>query len=424
MRLFATSIALLAATVLPTAAAAETIVLTNVRLIDGRGGPAQDNRTIVIDDGKIAAVHADGPRAYAGAKVLDLSGYTVIPGLIDGHVHLADAKDREAQLRDLLYSGVTTVRELAGDVRITRDLARRAANGEIASPAIYYSAVMFGPGFFEDDRARTSAEGTQPGTSPWSRVVTPDSDIAGIVADARLTGAAALKLYASLAPDLVTRLTEEAHRQGLLVWAHTMIFPAGVEHAVAAGADSVIHSKGMISLGRKDVPDTFKEGTQVWVRRFDYARTDPESAPFQRLYADMVRRGTILEPALMADGERRPKPLPGWLAAMRDWACRATGAAHRAGVIISAGTDGRAVVGELQSELQRLVDCGLTPLEAIRAATLNNARAIGIEDTHGSIEAGKSADLIAVSGDPATDIGATRNVRMVIQRGRLIVAPN
>lgn len=424
MGLFGTSIALLAAMTLPTAATAETIVLTNVRLIDGRGGPAQDDRTIVINNGKIAAVHADGAHQHAGAKVLDLSGFTVLPGLIDAHVHLANAKDREAQLRDLLYSGVTTVRELAGDTRITGDLARRASSGEIVSPAIYYSAVMFGPGFFEDERAQTSAEGTKPGTSAWSRVVTPDSDIASIVADARSTGATALKLYASLTPDLVTQLTEEAHRQGLLVWAHTMIFPAGVEHAVTAGADSVIHAKGMISLGRNDVPDTFKEGTQVWVRRFDYARTDPESEPFQSLYAEMVRRGTILEPALMADGERRPKPLPGWLAAMRDWACRATGAAHRAGVTIGAGTDGRGVAGELQRELQRLVDCGLTAVEAIRAATLANARAIGIEDTHGTIEAGKSADLIAVSGDPATDIGATRNVRMVIQGGRLIVAPD
>lgn len=423
MRQFRTLIAVLAA-LLPAAAAGETIVLTNVRMIDGRGGPAQDNRTVVIDNGKIAAIYDSGANAPAGANVLDLSGSTLLPGLIDAHVHLLDVNDHEAQLRDLLYNGVTTIRELAGDARITGDLARRAANGELASPAIYYSAVMFGPGFFEDERAQKSAEGTRPGSSAWSRVVTPGSDIASIVADARSTGATALKLYASLTPDLVARLTEEAHRQGLLVWAHSMIFPAAVEHAVSAGADSVIHAKGMISLGRDDVPNTFREGTQVWVRQFDYAGTDPESAPFKMLYADMVRRGTILEPALMADGERRPKPLPDWLAAMRDWACRATGAAHRAGVTIGAGTDGRAVAGELQSELQRLVDCGLTPLEAIQAATLNNARAIGIESTRGTIEVGKSADLIAVSGDPATDISATRNVRLVIQGGRLIVAPN
>jgi imidazolonepropionase-like amidohydrolase len=122
----------------------------------------------------------------------------------------------------------------------------------------------------------------------------------------------------------------------------------------------------------------------------------------------------------MADGDRAREPLEQWRGAMRDWACRATAAAHRAGVTIGAGTDGRAVAGELQYELGRLVECGLTQLEAIRAATLNNARAIGIESTHGTVEPGKAADLIVVAGNPADEIGATANVRLVMQAGRVI----
>lgn len=425
MRLISAFLALLAVLLFPAIAAAESIALVNSRLIDGTGAPPRQNQTVLVEDGRIAAVFESGSRSLAaGTKVFDLAGSALLPGLIDGHVHATDAKNREAQLRALLESGVTTVRDLAGDARITGDLARRAARGEIASPAIYYPAVIFGPGFFEDDRAQSSAEGKAPGSSPWSRVVTADSDIARIVSEARQTGATGLKLYASLTPDLVRQLTQEAHRQGLLVWAHTVIFPAGVEHAVEAGADSVIHAKGMISLGRDDVPGTFKEGTQVWVRQFDYAGSDPGSPPFQELYAEMARRGTILEPALMADGERRPKPLPQWLAALRDWSCRATRAAHKAGVTIGAGTDSRLIAGQIQSELKRLVDCGLTPLEAIRAATFNNARAIGIGDTHGTIEVGKAADLIAVAGDPAADIRATNDVRLVMQAGRLVVSPD
>jgi len=423
MRPFQAVITAAAAMLVPAGAAAETIALVNARVIEGTGSPPRDGRTIVVDDGRITAIFDGQSRLPMDARIIDLRGLTLMPGLIDGHVHLLDAKQPVPQLRALLESGVTTVRELAGDARLSSDLAQRAAAGEISSPAIYYSAVMFGPGFFEDDRSQKSAEGNAPGTSAWSRVVTADSDIERIVAEAKATGATGLKLYASLSPDLVHALTKEAHRQRLLVWAHSVIFPAGVEHGVESGADSIIHAKGMISLGRDDVPATFKEGIQVWVRRFDYAGTNPESERFQKLYAEMARQDTILEPALMADGERRPKPLPDWLAAMRDWACRATGAAYRAGVTIGAGTDGHAVAGELQSELQRLVDCGLTPLDAIRAATLNNAKAIGIDRTHGTVEVGKAADLIAVAGDPASDIDATRNVRLVMKAGRLILGP-
>jgi imidazolonepropionase-like amidohydrolase len=420
MKLFAWLFLCLAALV-PGVARAELLAIRNVLLIDGTGAPPKPNQTVIVRDGKIADIHPSGSRALpAAATVIDAQGLTLLPGLIDAHVHVSNATDRVVQLRALLNSGITTVRDLAGDARITGSLARRAASGEIASPAIFYPAVMFGPGFFEDERSQKSAAGTVPGTSPWSRVVTRDSDIAAVVRDAKGTGATALKIYASLTPDLVKALTEEAHRQGMLVWAHTVIFPAGVEHAVEAGADSVIHSKGMISLGRNDVPDTFRAGTEVWVQQFDYAATDPQSPQFQKLYADMVRRGTILEPALMADGERRPKPLPAWLAAMRDWSCRATRAAHEAGVTIGAGTDGRLVPGELQSELVRLVECGLSPLDAIRAATLNNAKATGIEKTHGTVEAGKAADLVLVDGNPAEDISATRNVRLVVQRGRVV----
>jgi len=407
------------------AAHAAPLAIGNVTIIDGTGAAPRTGQTVLLSGDKIAEIFPAGSRPLPpGTRILDLPGHTLLPGLIDAHVHVNDSKDREAQLKAVLESGVTTVRDLAGDARITGDLARRAARGEIASPAIHYPAVMFGAGFFEDDRAQKSAEGNRPGTSPWSRVVTADSDIAQIVADARSTGATGLKLYASLSPDLVARLTSEAHRQGMLVWAHSVIFPAGVEHAVRAGADSIIHSKGMVSLGRSDVPDTFRQGTSVWVQQFDYAATDPEGTPFQALYAEMVRRGTILEPALMADGERRPKPLPSWLASMRDWACRATGAAYRAGVTIGAGTDGHVVAGELQSELRRLVECGLTPLDAIKAATLNNARAIGIDKTHGTIEPGKAADLIAVAGDPASDIAVTNAVRLVIQAGRVVFQPD
>lgn len=107
-------------------------------------------------------------------------------------------------------------------------------------------------------------------------------------------------------------------------------------------------------------------------------------------------------------------------AALSNWACAATRAAHLAGVAIVAGTDtGTAWDIPLTEELEALVECGLSPLEAIQAATLNAARAIGIEATHGSVEAGKVADLVIFKTDPAEDIRALRSVEAVIKRGRI-----
>lgn len=405
-------------------AIAQPLALTDARIVDGTGSAPTEGQTILVEDGVIAAIFADGGQALPdGAKVIDLGGRSVLPGLIDGHVHLNVAKAREATLAALLKSGVTAVREVAGDVRISRDLAQRQQSGAIAAPKIYYSAVLYGPKFLSDPRAQGSQPGLPPGTAPWSRTVTPNDDIAQIVADARATGANAIKLYASLPAPIVAELTSEAHRQGLKVWSHSVTFPARPSEVVAAGVDSIIHSRGLIAEGRDDVPDNYAEGTQVWIRQLDFAGVDPQAPLFQRLFAQMKAQGTIFEPALHADGDPAKGPTGDWRDAMRDWSCRITGAAHRAGVAISAGTDTPAATGAVQREMGRLVDCGLSPLEAIRAATLNNAKAIGIEETHGSVEVGKVADLVVVDGDPASDIGAASDVHMVVQGGRIIGDP-
>jgi imidazolonepropionase-like amidohydrolase len=162
------------------------------------------------------------------------------------------------------------------------------------------------------------------------------------------------------------------------------------------------------------------EGARAWVPSQDYVGTDVEAAPYTELFREMARRGTLLEPAHMADGDFSPNPLQDWQREMRGWACRVTGAAHRAGVVVSAGTDTLARAGALQREMARLVECGLAPLQAIRAATLNNAIALGIEETHGTIARGKVADIIVIAGDPVTDISALNDVMLVMQRGRIV----
>lgn len=422
-------------------AAAEPLAISGVVLIDGTGAPPQPGRTVLVADGRIAAIFADGTRPLPpGTRLVHLPGHSLLPGLIDAHVHFsldaynlpgapADPEEarrrREADMAMLLRSGVTAVRELAGDARLTGDLQRRQASGEIEGPAIRFAAVFYGPRFLEDPRAQGQAAGLEPGTAPWSRLVTPGLDIGRAMAEARATGATGVKLYASLDADQLVELSREARRYGLLVWTHSVVFPTGTAEALAAGADSLIHAKGMVTVaGTEGIPGDFAAGTRQWMMSRPFAEIDPEGPAFEAVYAEMVRQGTILEPALMADGDLAPQPLPPPRAAMRDWACRATGAAYRAGVSIGAGTDtGRWRPGILQRELARLVECGLTPLDAIHAATSVNARALGMAETHGTVEPGKAADLIVVAGDPARDIAALNDIRVVVQAGRVVVAP-
>lgn len=145
----------------------------------------------------------------------------------------------------------------------------------------------------------------------------------------------------------------------------------------------------------------------------------PYSKSFQALFADMRDNRITLNPALIADGDvrMRTQSLPARMAAMRDWACTATRAAYDAGVTINAGTDYTGEPGLLFLEIERLTECGLTPMDAIKAATINAAGSVGLGATHGTIEAGKVADLLAVRGNPASEISDLRATVLVMKGG-------
>ena len=417
---------------LPVFAAAPPLLLTHVTLIDGTGAPARPHMSIAIDDGRITAVYPDGSRAAAkGARVENLGGHAVMPGLIDAHVHLTGAEPDFAHyvphLRALLRGGVTAVRDMAGDDRLIGYLAGEANADALASPDIYYVALMAGPTFFaEDARAQAASAGQPLGHAPWMQAIDAGTDIPLAVAEARGTGATAIKLYANLPANLVARITAEAHRQGLRVWTHATIFPATPQDAVAAGADTLSHSPYLVWAAAPKVPDDYR-GRALG----DFAHIRPDAPQIVALFKTMRQHGTILDATLLPfEQEARHDPAKVG-AGIMPWSYAVTALAHREGVRVDVGTDSSGLAENahgpdpdglplVHTEMALLVEhCGFTPIEAIRAATQVSAAAMGQSTQRGTITPGKRADLVVLKADPSHDIRNTRRIAFVIKSGRI-----
>ncbi|HEY0779021.1 MAG TPA: hypothetical protein VGD56_13710, partial [Gemmatirosa sp.] len=323
----------------------DTVVYRHATLIDGTGGAAQADMDVVVAGERITRVLPDralDPALAATALVIDLRGRYMIPGLIDAHVHLATPPNRrqaEAVLRRDLYGGVTAVRDMADDLRAVGELARATLVGEIAGPDVYYAALMAGPAFFTDRRTiQVSAAGV-PGKLPWMQAVTDSTELPLAVAWARGTSATAIKLYADLSPALAARITTEAHRQHLLVWAHATLFPAKPSDVVAAGVDALSHACLLVREPQAQVPRWTDPRTPVALDAFRGGR-HPGLAG---LFTAMARAGTILDATvwtyrLPTAGATTMPPLPP--GSCDDVVGGAiTGQAFRAGVPIAAGTD-------------------------------------------------------------------------------------
>lgn len=407
------------------AAAAQPVLYRNATLIDGTGAPGRPGMSVLVEGERIKAVGpVDRLSGPAGARVVDLTGKYLLPGLIDSHEHLATPPNRvlaEASLRRDLYGGVTAVRDMADDLRSVAELTRASRKGEIAAPDIYYAALMAGPSFFADPRTLAVSYGFTPGTTPWMKSVDATTDLREAVTLARGTSATAIKIYANLPPDLVAKIAAEAHRQGMQVWAHAAVYPTTPAEVLAARPDVISHA---CSLAHQVVgtPQTYQ------------SRTPMDPAPFLKadnpviagLLDKMKAQGTMLDAttSLYANIEARAAADP----KARKPLC--TGAmsdalvlqAWRAGVAISAGTDWVAPYDDpwptLHHELAALVKLGLPPVEAIRAATLNGARAAGAGQDTGSIAVGKLANLIVVTRDPTADIANLKSLELTVKRGR------
>lgn len=402
----------------------DALALTHATIIDGTGAPPRAGMTIVMRGGRIVALHPDGAQPLpADATERSAAGKFVLPGLIDAHVHNAtnpSGEDRRAlveqRLRNTLLGGVVAVRDMGGDGRALADLQRAADAGDIVSPDIHYSAIIAGPGFFGDPRVLASSVGYAAGRAPFARAVADTTDLRQAIAEARGAGAIAVKMYAALDGATATRVAAEAKRQGLHTWAHLALLPARPSEVVAAGVEVVSH----VYLATWEAAARMPAYEQ---RMAVDMSVRPDNPAIQKLFAMMRERRTILDATLWVVHARASAPDTSIAKRRERLTMDFARAAHAAGVRIAAGTDDMAAdsagaLPNIHHELELLVDAGLTPMEAIVAATQTNAIATGFERDHGTIAIGKAADLLVLNADPTADIRNTTRIAYVVRRGR------
>ncbi|HEY0412699.1 MAG TPA: amidohydrolase family protein [Allosphingosinicella sp.] len=404
------------------AAAAPALLIEHVTLIDGRGGPPRPDAAVLVEGERIAAVGRDVlPNVPADARRIDGRGKFLLPGLIDSHVHLKTRVRDPGMIEQilanvLLKSGVTTVRDMGGNGEGVRPLAEASRRPGARSPEIVYAALFTGAQsdfWLNGDLVRVITPEGEPGSRPWFRHFPTSDGLEQAVRDAKAFGASGVKLHSGLTAAEVARIGAEARRQGLRLWTHAFIGPARPSDAVEAGAATISHVD-MLAYESAAEPMPPLAGPAYVQRTRRLMEATPVDGPvLRRLFTRMREKGTCLEPTLLV--MTRPTPE---MARYDAWAAAATDRAHRAGVAICAGTDGiGGSTSNLPEELKLLVErAQLTPLEAIRAATFENARALGLAD-RGLVAPGKRADLLLLSADPTADIANVKKVAGVVARG-------
>jgi imidazolonepropionase-like amidohydrolase len=432
------------------------LVVTGGTLIDGTGAAPLADAAVVVEGARVTRV---GPAAATpappGARVLDARGKWLIPGLCDTHVHVYTPDKWHPEF--FLAAGVTTVLDLGGQVEHVAAHRDATASGRRPGPRTFFTGPLL-------EEGEVFA-----GFAAFSRHV----DAARIEAEVDTlvdAGADGIKLYVSVRPDTARRAVARAHARGRPVFLHQHAIWG--EEAAAAGVDCCEHMNVFGGLAPEALrpPDAgrltpFEYGGFLWRIMPD---VDPRSDRVRRLYDAMLAAGTALDPTLvlyaarpavlgddvgdtsMDHPERTPLlprlPRPVADELERRWAERwraAAGASeaskartrrawetmlalvggfHRAGGVVLAGTDcpNVAIVSgfSLHRELELLVRAGLSPMEALRAATARPAERLGKADVFGTVTPGRSADLLVLGADPLADIRHTRRLERVIARGR------
>ncbi|WP_412069478.1 amidohydrolase family protein [Rubrivirga sp. IMCC43871] len=431
--------------------ASDALVLRGATLIDGTGAPPLADAVVVVDDGRIVAAGPAGRvEVPAGARVEDLSGRFLLPGLIDVHAHAlvptCDGRGFDAALSErlvaaLLRFGVTTARSPATPTDLGVALRDRIAAGTIPGPRLVVAGELIDDPQMSPEAVREEVRAQ---------------------AEARVD---AVKLYRRLSPEAVRAGIAAAHAHGLPAIGHlqrtswTEGLAAGIDqltHAapwteeMLAPADRAAYRQAQARRGpmraRIDwlealAPDGPEVGAVVdaVVRQrvpldptlvaFDTKFSTDGTRPVARRYRDHPDRdaahglpalwdacGTPTDDWTPADFRRARAAWPTLLALVRRY--------HHAGVRLTAGSDtpnAWVIPGaSLHRELELLVDAGIPPGDVLQIATRNGADALGLLDEVGTVEVGKSADLLVLTADPLADISNSRRIAWVMRGGERV----
>ncbi len=420
--------AALAAVAVP--AFADTSIIRAGRLIVDAGAPARGPSSLVVTDGRIVAIGAADMAVPAGATVIDLSTKTVMPGLIDAHVHLtqdsglpwyASLRPKFSEpyaattgLKNALITaraGFTTVRDAGGPTLASLAMRDAVAEGAFPGPRILVAGTPFSisgghadavVGLAPEMADAINAAGLNPGVcdSPEAcsiavrHLAAKGVDVIKFMATGGVLDDGAIGLEQHFTDAEMKAIIDTAHSVGLKAMAHAH-GARGIEAAVNAGVDSIEHGTYLDDRGAKA----------------------------------MKAHGTWLVPTLMAyEGLKlhvgknfyTPNVEAKALETMKIVG-RNIGVAQRNGVHIALGTDAAVYPhGRNAEELALMVDHGMTPKDALIAATRGGAELLGISAKTGTLEVGKYADLIAIDGDPQTDPKAVLSVSYVMTAGKPI----
>ena len=415
----------------PASAPAKVTYIHAGQLLDRPGERPRGNSTVIVRDGKVAEVRDGFAAPEAGAELVDLKDRFVLPGLIDMHVHLLgiggdpmrarltainteladDVMYGAGNARKTLLAGFTTVRDLGADPRGIRALRDAVDRGDVEGPAIVNAgapiSVTGGHGDPTNGLAEPYAhavaagyDNTCDGVEDCRRAVRRQVGLGAQVIKFMATGGVLSNVSGGLGramePDEMKAVIDTAHALGRKVAAHSHA-TEGTAAAVAAGVDTIDHG-------------SFLDDATIRA---------------------MKAKGTWLVPTMLAPraalAQARAGMLPPATIPKAEAAGAAAMASHKkaiaAGVKIAFGTDtGVSKHGDNAQEFALMVEAGMTPTAAIRAATVSAAEALGRGDI-GQIAPGMAADIIAVSGDPLADVRRLETVDFVMAKGKVAKEP-
>ena len=408
----------------PFSTVADTLIHAG-KVFTGTSNSLQENVTIVVEDNKIKAVKKGFAEAQEGDTVIDLKTSTVMPGLMDMHVHLssqhggpqtylerfslneADYALRAANYAKItLDSGFTTVRNLGDGYNETVALRNAISKGYATGPRIYTVAKSIATTGGHADPSNGLSHLLRPDVGPKQGVVNGEAEAREAVRTRYQDGADLIKITATggvlsvaksgqnpqFMTDELEAIVETAKDYGMTVAVHAH-GKEGIKRAIEAGVDSIEHGTYMDDEIRKLMK---KHGT-YYIPTILAGKFVADKAKIDGFFPELVRpKAAAIGPLIQNTFEQ----------------------AHKAGVKIAFGTDsGVSAHGDNAQEFSLMVEAGMKPADALLSATVNSANLLGISDILGTLEEGKLADIVAVQGNPLDDISLMESVSFVMKDG-------